>query len=328
MTDKPRPRRRPEIDWRLDATPQELAETQVPPAAARAMKYGMAMRKMSRYGLIAVFAALALSACSGNGDSNRPDPGVDVTPGAGTEPIAPPGETVREIAARSDTLLLADFPIQTERGEVRVEAECSGTVCQLRAPGLPLETASLADFSDDPEAWPEASETYRGVPLAEYTDRIVQSEFRAFGAWLEHTFFAAGAGDIKDVETGERILFPLAFSAGDATGTNPVSGSASWAGAMIGADTSATLATVRGHADLTVHFAGSTVDVAFSSITDNAGQARPNMEWSAIPMENGAFETRTVGNSIEGVFYGPAHDEVGGVFERARIVGAFGAKRQ
>ena len=279
---------------------------------------------MSRHGLISVFTGLALAACSNNdGGNDRPS-----QPGADMSPIAPSGETVQEIAARADTMLLADFPIQTEGGEVRVEAECSGTVCRLRAAGLPLETVSLADFSDDPEAWPQASETYRGVPLAEYTERIGQSEFRAFGAWLEHTFFAAGAGDIKDVETGERILFPLAFSAGDATGANPVSGSAGWAGAMIGADTSAALATVRGHADLTVHFARSTVDVAFSSIADNAGQARPDMEWSAIPMAGGAFEAGTAGDSIEGRFYGPGHEEAGGVFERARIVGAFGAKRQ
>ena len=33
-------------------------------------------------------------------------------------------------------------------------------------------------------------------------------------------------------------------------------------------------------------------------------------------------------SDIKATFYGPNHEEVGGVFERDNIVGAFGAKRQ
>ena len=37
---------------------------------------------------------------------------------------------------------------------------------------------------------------------------------------------------------------------------------------------------------------------------------------------------RKISDRISGQFYGPNHEEVGGVFERNMIVGAFGAKRE
>ena len=41
-------------------------------------------------------------------------------------------------------------------------------------------------------------------------------------------------------------------------------------------------------------------------------------------VRNGVF---TDGRDIRGSFYGPSHEEVGGVFDRNLITGAFGAKR-
>ena len=52
------------------------------------------------------------------------------------------------------------------------------------------------------------------------------------------------------------------------------------------------------------------------------------MAWRGLPVQNGGFaERRAASDYIKGEFYGPAAEEVGGVFERNQIIGAFGAKR-
>ena len=69
-------------------------------------------------------------------------------------------------------------------------------------------------------------------------------------------------------------------------------------------------------------------------------QGHPEIAWNSVRVEDGAFSeigpTTTDApwpgppnraNYIRGEFYGPAAEEVGGVFERAGIVGAFSGKR-
>ncbi len=41
-------------------------------------------------------------------------------------------------------------------------------------------------------------------------------------------------------------------------------------------------------------------------------------------MRNGSFQA----SGLDGRFYGPSHEEAGGVFERGGIVGAFSLNRQ
>ena len=51
------------------------------------------------------------------------------------------------------------------------------------------------------------------------------------------------------------------------------------------------------------------------------------MTWGGLTVTNGTFGTDSEGDSIQGQFYGPNHEEVGGIFERDQFVGAFGAGR-
>ena len=119
-------------------------------------------------------------------------------------------------------------------------------------------------------------------------------------------------------------------SLGDATGTNPVSGSATWSGAMTGLDHSThqygeLTNRVRGDATITIDdFSSSKADVAFTNIRDTAtGAHHGDMTWSSLPLTDGTFW----GDGLVGHFYGPNHEEVGGVFLRNQISGAFGATR-
>ena len=48
------------------------------------------------------------------------------------------------------------------------------------------------------------------------------------------------------------------------------------------------------------------------------------MTWNDLPLNAGEFGSDT----IQGVFYGPNHEEVGGVFRRDGLLGAFGGTRE
>lgn len=68
------------------------------------------------------------------------------------------------------------------------------------------------------------------------------------------------------------------------------------------------------------------VDVDFTNVHDlDTGGMRDPMSRDDIAVEGGAFETGSNGDRIEGRFYGSDHEEVGGVFERDQVLGAFGA---
>ena len=84
-----------------------------------------------------------------------------------------------------------------------------------------------------------------------------------------------------------------------------------------------------GDATLTFDLSREDIDVTFTNIRDiDAGRLHGHITWQNIPVTSGSFARDIFfGNSIDGRFYGPNHEEVGGVFERNQIAGAFGAKR-
>ncbi|MCY3986445.1 MAG: hypothetical protein OXF23_05325, partial [Candidatus Dadabacteria bacterium] len=56
----------------------------------------------------------------------------------------------------------------------------------------------------------------------------------------------------------------------------------------------------------------------------------PEMTWNGIPLADGKFSYERLGSDsdyIKGELYGPEVQETGGVFERNRLIGAFGAKQ-
>ncbi|MDE2790243.1 MAG: transferrin-binding protein-like solute binding protein [Paracoccaceae bacterium] len=155
-----------------------------------------------------------------------------------------------------------------------------------------------------------------------------------YGGWLDHNFFLVIHGSTRDDQAGD-VSVPVAVSIGDATGTNPTSigGTATWSGIMIGTDVNVTTTPthqLRGDADITIaDFMNPSVDVAFTNIRNlNTGDIRNDMTWNGIPLTAGGFRQGVDEDSIQGAFFGPNHGEVGGVFERDQVIGAFGANRQ
>ena len=113
---------------------------------------------------------------------------------------------------------------------------------------------------------------------------------------------------------------------GTKTGTNPVSGSAVWAGGVRAYDAHPDTfgAPVTGDARIEADLSASTVDVAFSGFT--GGHA--DMSWHDLSLTNGAFSHRSGFASLDGAFYGGEHQGVAGTFKRDRLDGVFGAVRQ
>lgn len=168
----------------------------------------------------------------------------------------------------------------------------------------------------------------RGVSLAhgERRNAVGRTIFEGMGyaGGMEHNFFFVAGSAIEDTNPLEPRLttFHHAYSIGDRTGRNPVSGSASWAGVMAGYTGDGK--TIAGDADLTADFAASNLDLEFTNMREHGGTARtPDMRWDNVPVRDGSFEAP----GLHGHFYGTDHAEAGGVFNRNRITGAFGAAR-
>ena len=286
----------------------------------------------------AVGLAAGLSGCGGG------------SPATGLQPSAPGPITSGEV----QTLLErhqadATYPVVTSFG---------GAVAVCLAIGCPVGDAIHVDMTADGRMLDlsgfEHLEQRRGVDLASrqiVLERHPPIYRDTFGAWMDHGFL------LVDVYTGEgEIDFryeTLWF--GDASDTSPVTaigGTASWAGIMTGVTIeplSDVGALVHGDAAITVTnlYADASVTVGFSNISrQDSGTVIADMTWSGLPLQGRSFGTDDVrfdgehGYALEadfgteaegslfGHFYGPDHEEVGGLFNRDGIAGAFAAKRE
>ena len=154
------------------------------------------------------------------------------------------------------------------------------------------------------------------LDIVALADRMLRGDdANVYGRWLDHSVFAM----VDDT---------AAVSFGDSPGTNPTEiGGGVWRGTMVGMDTR-TWERIEGDAMIEIDdFARPDVDVALTGIEDARGRARADLRWEDIPVVQGAFQARDMAASIEGRFYGSDHEEVGGIFERDRLIGAFGGSR-
>ena len=266
----------------------------------------------------------------------------------------PTSEEIRAIAVgftdSSDSYLKSDrlsFP--TFGGGfpfTRGETSCNADTCTTSVVGGSSKSESLSDLDlfDNPALEYQSVTGRRGVSLAQVSGKeptfgVFSFDIFGYGGWLEHSFFAvwsrvskegSGFGGFGGSAGASTID---SFVLGNATGTNPTSGSGRWSGVMVGADVSATSArghVIQGEAAITIRdFLNPMVDVGFSNVFDlEAGTSRPDMNWQDISLTSGSFQSGSGSNQISGQFYGLNHEEVGGVFDRNQVIGAFGAKRE
>ena len=153
-----------------------------------------------------------------------------------------------------------------------------------------------------------------------FADRLLAgNDAIVLGRWMEHGMFAMtdGAGG----QAGS-----VAVSFGSSFGTAPSwSGGATWTGGMVGMDIG-TGERVAGDAMIDVDdVADAHVDIALTGIVGATGGTFAPLRWENVPLAAGGFRSSGADGFVAGLLYGPDHEEVGGVFERDRLRGAFGA---
>ena len=293
-----------------------------------------------RLGIILYSTATVLSACGGGGGGGGGRSGT--LPQLIPNPITYTNMVaeVLPIARSSDTLLMTDVFLthpSSPRGG-RIPTVCGGRFCQAFYDGYRLVGISLLDFqfskpADDHRFYTSIG----GVNIVDVRGRDeeagIVTDFKTLGGWLDYSAFAVDVHSVVNDSGGDLrdTVFSGAYSLGDATGTTPAFGNATWTGTMVGGDTSLTANRgnrIIGDATLRFDLPQSTIDVTFTNIRDiDAGRLHGPITWQNIPVTSGSFSTGFIGHSIDGRFYGRNHEEVGGVFERNQIAGAFGAKR-
>lgn len=160
----------------------------------------------------------------------------------------------------------------------------------------------------------------------------VDRTITGYGGWGEYVGFDSLYYDyVRNDRPQRMVLASLGGWASEGNPPIPPDETWTWTGGAMGVDYS-DLAEDRvlvGNSALTVSLLKDwgeyTVHVAITDLVDvAAGTTYDDMIWRYIPLRDGGFETF----EIRGRFFGPSHEEVGGVFERDQITGAFGATRE
>ncbi len=236
----------------------------------------------------------------------------------------------------ANTLLMGDRLgwFATDDDVERANTTCRGDTCQIGFWSL----SEPGRFGLERSGWElTLLGERRGVGLFRQDLAADSNDYEALGGWLEHSLFATRLtrfGEEAGPSAGASVAF--GYSLGISSGDNPsAEGSARWEGLMLGREVRASSGrgrAIRGDADVTVAFgAGAvTADVAFTGIVDiETGDAWADMAWRGMAVEDGGFARRNApDDTVSGRFYGPDEEEVGGVFERDGVAGAFGGRRR
>ena len=307
--------------------------------------------------IIALSSVIILSACGGGGGGSGGSGGgssaaslstipwvVDAAAArqaisgssAPTKTVAQAEQEIRAIEDATNETVISDILAFGSTAAVRFPTSCSGLVCTVDV----LGESHAVDLSQTPDPSNDISQLqlvmeHNGVSIGQSRERSDpgtedQLEIRAYGGWMQYSGFSVEFSADPTVASPE-IVMGISGSYGNSSGTNPsdLSGrTATWTGAVVGADYYLSHV-IHGTATVDVDFAKSDVDVSFSELVDLDDRTRSiaDMSWSDIPVSNGKFSQGSGADQIEGQFYGPNHEEVGGIFERNQILGAFGAIR-
>ena len=266
--------------------------------------------------LAAAAAVFALAACGGGG-------GGTASNGGPSSPGIPPTPTTPSPAP--DTVVVGDVIVAVQGQLFRPNPTCSGSTCTVTFQGETV-TLDLRDVDPNgPAVTITGEQTRNGVQIGRGTASGGGINFNSFGVWGDYNSGTPLRGSTTLRGAAIRFAFPM--SLGDGSNSNPVSGSTTWTGAMAGVrvGSSSLGAEVTGDAEMTANLGTSSLDLAFTNIADTSGTRSSDIRWTGISMRNGSFSGS---GGLEGRFYGPNHEEAGGVFERSGIAGAFSLARQ
>jgi len=256
-----------------------------------------------------------------------------------------PEETVAKQAARAEDISDRSdgLRVSTAYGETTnpalprftFEPVCAGSRCTIAEPRTGVRVTYDIAHPEDLENSVDASRavlTKNDITLLEGRGGTGGEDYRIYGAWMEHGAFGVQtniSGEVGGVAYTGRI----ATVTGDLTGTRPEA-NATWRGVMVGTPTRGFRRDniLQGDAELTFDAADNQIDATFDNIVDldrRVPHSVREIRFENVPVDvDGTYQAEKIGERIDGVFGGPEHAETAGVFEKADIVGAYGAKKQ
>ena len=160
--------------------------------------------------------------------------------------------------------------------------------------------------------------------------------YSAWGVGVERTF-EIHAGDVEDIFHDRLRVSADAFGVAPATSladNSVLSGTATWSGSLLGVDLGRPmLPPVFGDAELQVNLSNLAGVARFDGLTvyvenESAPFRAPNLEY-AIEVTGNSFSD--AGRYVNGLFYGPNHEEMAGVLNdqnpSVNLLAGFGGKR-
>ena len=272
-------------------------------------------------------------------------------------PLSPTPDSVEDLLWRK--LLDATWPVAVSFGGGVATCQALGCpvvdMIHVDRPAIGGAGHPTANHQPDLAGF-ESLDPRQGISRARKARTVFEGELsafhRSFGAWMDHGYFLV-----------ETFTMPLGAGSryhttwfGNATHSDPLTApgdTATWSGIMSGVEASPSSgpgAFVHGDSAITVSGlaagAGVSVDVAFTNImNEDTGAGIGDMVWRGLPLQGrefgtdsvlfndgtGYFRSESFGaaavGSLYGRLYGPGHEEVGGLFHRDGITGAFAGKR-
>ena len=275
-----------------------------------------------RYCIVIALGVL-MAGCGGGGSSDIP---------------IPPPEYVaiqdyERIASNANLLLSTDrinwVPGETE--PVRVSVECRGLFCSVGYTAFLRANKVFRLLPEETIVLPDTNGINTGVEHV--SNRF--NDLHSYGGWMEYSFFASTVVLYKaDVDPDQGVIQTYGTIAGNATNTNPEV-EATWTGFATARDhniTSDLESVVTGDASISVTIGTRVLaNVHLTGMANTTtGQAYTDMIFENMPVEDGQFSRYHADNNrLSGAFYGPDHEEVGGVFDHPQgLQGAYGGARQ
>ena len=286
-------------------------------------------------------ALFALASCGGGGSpalSLDPQSAQGITGGSAPgESAAEQEERSESIAAQFDSLFATNIHYQTSLPLLPrfvAETSCRTTYCNFSVPALgysdviSIESLRTSEFS--------GTETAQSI-LTKYGVTLVESAWvqapdergNAVAGTLEHSEFGSATSVL--ILDGERISGRFAAAFGVLADEAP-SISGVWRGQM-SAVTQNSGNFLQGDAALVYTVSGSRGELSASftnikNLSRNTAHATSSVRFRNVPVSSGGIYSQgTVGNRIEGAFYGSGGVETAGIFEKSEILASFGAIR-
>ena len=253
-------------------------------------------------------------------------------------PVPPPEyyaiRNYERIASNANALHSTDrinwVPGRTE--PERVSVECKTKYCKVGYSLLLYADKVVDVFADDLTLTGEVNGV--STALEDWSSESGFADTHTYGGWMQYSFFASTVVRWQaDFDPAQGVQQVYATVTGESTFTNPTM-EATWTGGVSARDDTAGVqrdSYVRGESSITVSIGSEVLADVHLSALENAttGQAYADIAFEDLAVSDGQFSRYHADNHrVSGTFYGPEHEEVGGVFEHPQgLLGSFGANR-